>query len=159
MTIIDSITGTLHYFFLPRHKTRQLRAAAARRGCTPEILIEEAFDRVYKDSAFASRCRAKAAAIFVALEQGSYHPSLWPRSLTESLAMAAYLNALHEQSAEEHLLEMSEAELERVERACIARGIGYEEFVAAAIGALYREGGFRESDEEEEDPADWWKKA
>jgi hypothetical protein len=143
---------------VPGHKSRQLRVAAARRGCTPEVLIEEALDRADKDSAFASRCQAKAAAIFVALEQGLYHPSLWPRSLTESLAMAAYLNALHEQSAEEHLLEMSEAELAIIERVCIKCGIEYEEFVAAAIGALYRRGGFRESDNEDDDSADWWKK-
>jgi hypothetical protein len=73
--------------------------------------------------------------------------------LAESLAVADFLSALHEQSAEEHLLEMSEAELAFVERTCIERGISYEEFVAAAIGELYRRGGFREPDEGE-DPAD-----
>jgi hypothetical protein len=143
---------------MPRHKTRQLRAAVARRGRTREVILEETLDRLYKDSAFASRCQAKAAAIFVALGQGSYHPSLFPRSLTETLAIGACLNALHEQSAEEHLLEMSEAELALVERVCIERGIEYEDFMAAAISDVYSKGGLQESDEEDGDSADWWKR-
>jgi hypothetical protein len=149
----------LDYFILPRHKSRQLRAAATRRGCKPERLIKEALDKFGSDSAFALRVETAAKTIFNALNKGSYRPSLWPRSVAESLAVAMLFNDLNERSAEEHLLEMSEDELTFIERLCAELGIGYDDLVGDALLDLYRKGGFRESDEEEEDPADWWKKA
>jgi hypothetical protein len=90
---------------------------------------------------------------------GSYHPTLWPRSLPECLAIAAFLNALNEQSADQHLLEMSEAELAIIERVCIEKGIGYDELIAEAVMDLYRKGDLQEQDVKDEDPADWWKNA
>jgi hypothetical protein len=111
------------------------------------------------DPAFASRAQSKAKGIFNALKQGSYHPTLWPRSLPECLAIAAFLNALNEQSADQHLLEMSEAELAIIECVCIEKGIGYDELIAEAVMDLYRKGDLQEQDVKDEDPADWWKNA
>ena len=55
---------------LPRDKIGQIKALAAKLGCTPDDLVNEQYDRAKKDLAFQARVAAKAKEIESALMRG-----------------------------------------------------------------------------------------
>jgi hypothetical protein len=159
MTITATIPDQLNYFFLPQYKRDQLEAQAARQGCTPNDLIDRVWTRAKKDSRFVELAKATADEIDSALERGEPTGRLWPRSLYRCLLAAMIRDARFEQAAEEQLLEMSAEQLGQVECICRRRGWSYEDYVYEALCALHNRRPASPASDDDDDPADWWKKA
>jgi hypothetical protein len=157
---------------MPCDKITQLKARAAKLGCTPDELAERAlagakagfYEKNKKDTAFLARAESKAKEICDALNRDKdcsclYDSCFWPRSLQTCIVVAAILAAAFENGAEEVLLELSGVEMDSVEWICREGGLSYEEFVAEALASAHN-GNIKPGEgEDDQDDSDWWKKA
>jgi hypothetical protein len=87
---------------LPQPKRLQLEAQAAKRGVEPDALVERALERVQKDRAFAASTFSRALEICrVRYSEHQNDRHLWPKSLSKSVVVGIFLNAIEDRKCRE----------------------------------------------------------
>ena len=124
---------------LPRGMRAEVEARAAKRGYTPEALIDEVCRRIMtKPKAQLGALMMRAEAIADALIQGV--PAPWPDNFDECLEVGVVHGGLFTCGSEDYLLELEGEEMDVLEAICKKRGISYEEATREAIDLLLERG-------------------
>ena len=140
----------------PDDMPAELETRAAKRGCTTQKLIDEAWKRLMaKPEPAFNALLLKVEAMEDALLSGE-KPS-WPDSFDECLEVGIVLSGRIKVGWGDFLLKASGEQMDAIEPFCQQKGISYEEFVRQAL-YHHLEKADDKTDEPDEGKADWWKK-
>jgi hypothetical protein len=134
-------------------KQLQFRALVAKKASK---LIRKAQE---KGPARANELLEKAKALNTALAQGEEARDLWSDDLGECVSILTAFSVYLEYSAEKYPLEISPEEMDASEMICRKRSISYEDAVQEALDAYRRKRNGETGEGDDQDEADWWKKA
>jgi hypothetical protein len=118
---------------LPNHLIAQVRDLVSERGCSPEQIIVEQFDRLEGDPAFKAEVVATAGKIIIAMGRRERTDDWWPRQLLDAICVAIALAEMLEQCSETVLLAMPEKELETVDQLSRLTGRDLDELMVEEL--------------------------